>query len=116
MQREILKNRLLLAPLAPNAVSTLIKSNLGYVGRILGEVLYVMQCTPKVATIRRTDKCYHELPVEVNNQSKFMAPVTHILQKHAREITCNSITPPLYQIGGDWIGLTPYPSLKHAPK
>lgn len=116
MQREILTNRLLLAPLTPNAVSALVKSSLGYVGRILGEVLYVMKCTPRIVTIRRTNKCYHELPIDVNNQSKFMAPLTHIIQNHAEEITCNSVTPPLYQIEGQWIGLTPYPTFKTTPK
>lgn len=109
LHRQVLRNRLLLAPLSPNAVSTVIKQKLGYVGRVLGEVLYVMQCTPKIAQIRRTENCYHELPVYVNNKSMFLAPLTHILQAHAEQVECNHITPPLYNIDGDWIGLAPHP-------
>lgn len=51
--REILKNRLLLAPVTPNALSTIIEHRLGYVGRVLGEVIYIVQCTPKIAQNQR---------------------------------------------------------------
>lgn len=74
--REILRKRLLLAPLLPNALSTVIKNNLGYVGRVLGEVIYIIQCIPRIAQIRRTTECYNELPITCNNQSYFMAPTT----------------------------------------
>ncbi|CAH1106884.1 unnamed protein product [Psylliodes chrysocephalus] len=39
MRREILKNRLLMAPILPNAVSQLMQHEPGYVGRVLGEAL-----------------------------------------------------------------------------
>ncbi|KAJ8975611.1 hypothetical protein NQ317_009040 [Molorchus minor] len=107
LQREILKNRLLLAPVVPDAVSQIIQDKEGYVGHVLGEVLYILRCIPKNVQIRRTEKCYQELPIRVDNQSKFMAPITRIIQDFGEEIQCNSITPPLYNIEGDWIGLTP---------
>ncbi|KAJ8980826.1 hypothetical protein NQ317_018406 [Molorchus minor] len=116
LQREILKNRLLLAPVVPDAVSQIIQDKEGYVGHVLGEVLYILRCIPKNVQIRRTEKCYQELPIRVDNQSKFMAPITRIIQEFGEEIQCNGITPPLYNIEGDWIGLTPHPTQKHPPK
>ncbi|KAG5861740.1 hypothetical protein JTB14_011662 [Gonioctena quinquepunctata] len=65
-------------------------------GHILGEALYIMRCLSKTAVIRRTDKCYHELPIEINIRSKFMASVTRILQVYAEEIDCNGLISPLY--------------------
>lgn len=109
LHREIMRNRLLLAPLSPNALSSIIKEKLGFIGRVLGEVLYIMQCTARIATIRRTINCYQELPITVNNESYFMAPTTHVIQKHAIQIECNIITPPMYLIDGRWISISPMP-------
>lgn len=116
VHREVLRNRLLLAPTTPSAISQILQDERGYVGRVLGEVLYIMKCVPTVVRIRRTERCFHELPISVNNQSKFMAPVTRIIQSHAEEIECNGVTPPLYYVDNEWIGLTPHPTIKKAPK
>ncbi|XP_074035285.1 uncharacterized protein [Leptinotarsa decemlineata] len=116
VRREILRNRLLMAPLTPHAISQTLQEEGGHVGRVLGEVLYILRCVPKVATIRRTDRCYHELPVNVNNLSKFVAPITRVIQEYAEEIDCNGLTPPLYYLDDQWIGLSPYPTIKNAPR
>ncbi|KAG5873046.1 hypothetical protein JTB14_010529 [Gonioctena quinquepunctata] len=103
-----------MAPLVPTLISQINQEEGGHAGRVLGEVLYIMRCLPKSAIIRRTNKCYHELPIEINNQSKFMAPVTRILQDHAGKLI-NGLIPPLYFIDNEWIGLAPHPTLKRAP-
>ncbi|KAG5892265.1 hypothetical protein JTB14_034216 [Gonioctena quinquepunctata] len=115
-KREILRTRLLMAPLVPSTLSQLVKESGGYVGRVLGEVLYIMRCVPRTVAIRRTEKCYNELPIVVNNASKFMAPVTRIIQTHAEEVDCNGLMPPLYLIDDQWMGLSPYPTIKKAPE
>ena len=116
-QREVIKNRLLMAPHTPNAISSVIKNRMGYVGRALGEVLYIMQCVPKVVQIRRTEKCYHELPISVENASYFMTPITHLIQSYAEEIDCSALTPALYFVDNKWIGLSPYPLIvEEAPQ
>lgn len=115
LHREILRNRLLLAPFTPSAISQILQNEKGYVGRVLGEVLYIMKCVPKTVQIRRTEKCYHELPITMNNRSLYMAPVTRIIQNQAEEIDCNGVTPPLYLVDNEWIGLTPHPTVKRAP-
>lgn len=115
IHRETLKNRLLMAPLTSNALGAIIKNQLGYIGRVLGEVLYIGKCIPRLAQIRRTNECYNELPVTSNNRSYFMAPITHILQTHGEQIECSPLMPPLYKLGDEWIGLSPYPIVKEAP-
>jgi len=108
LHREILKNRLLMAPVTPNAVATIIKSRLGYIARVSGEVLYIMKCVPIVVEIRRDENCYMELPVTAYNRSLFMSPGTHILQEHAQQIECNSIMPAMYYLEDKWIAFAPY--------
>lgn len=111
LEREILKNRLVLAQFAPNTISTMIKLEMGYVGHIAGEVLYILQCVPRMAKIRRDTRCYQELPVMVDNETYFVSPITRILQKHAVETECSPVVPSMYQLeNGDWYGFTPNPT------
>ncbi|CAG9815985.1 unnamed protein product [Phaedon cochleariae] len=52
----------------------------------------------------------------LNNLTKFMGPVTRIIQSYADEVDCTALTPPLYLIDDQWIGLSPYPTVKKAPE
>lgn len=113
--REILKNRLTLAPLRPNAVTLLLQNKRGFIGRTLGEILLISKCTPRKAEVRRTKRCYKQLPVAVDNQSYFMSPVTHILQRHAEEISCNELSTPMFYINDKWIGFNPSPEYNFLP-
>ncbi|GLV33186.1 hypothetical protein CBL_10533 [Carabus blaptoides fortunei] len=115
LRREVLLNRLLTAPLTPNAVSAIIKNKLGYVGRMAGEVLYILQCIPRVEQIRQVTEYYHELPVKANNESLFMSPITRILQRNGEQTECNALIPPVYHIDGQWVGVTPAPTFGLEP-
>ena len=116
LHREILKNRLAMASVNPNAIAGLIKNNLGFVARVSGEVLYIMKCLALPVEIRREKKCYSELPVTAYNKSFYMSPVTRILQEHAEEIECNAIIPSMYFIENKWVGFDPYPSQAIEPQ
>lgn len=50
----------------PNAVSQLMENEPGHIDK----VLYIMKCIPVTVDIRRTNRCYNELPIEVNNETK----------------------------------------------
>ncbi|XP_071051036.1 uncharacterized protein [Onthophagus taurus] len=116
IKREVLRNRLLMAPLNTNAIASIFKTSLGYMGRVLGEVLYIIKCEPKIAEVRRVDKCYNELPILVNNnESLFMAPITHVVQEHAEEIMCSPVAPSLFYIENRWVGFSPYPTVYNSP-
>ena len=115
LRREILLNRLVLAPLSPNTISTLVKGQAGFVGKVAGEVLYILQCVPRVVEIRRETTCYAELPVKVDNTSYFMSPITRILQRYAEQMECNSLIPPLYYINNRWTSFSPNPGTAYTP-
>lgn len=108
-------NKLLMAQISSSAISQLFNNQPGYIGRVLGEAVYIMKCRPTVVKVRRTEKCYHELPIEFNNGSAFMSPLTHVIQFAAEEVDCNPVTPPLYQLEGRWIGMSPTPVVASEP-
>jgi hypothetical protein len=105
-----------MAPVAPDAVASLIKNQLGHIARIAGEVLYIMKCLPIMVEIRREENCYLELPVTAYNRSVFMSPSTRILQEHAQQIECNTIMPAMYYLEDKWIGFDPYPTIGITPQ
>ena len=116
LHRDILKNRLIMAAVSPNAVATLVKNKLGYVSKVVGEVMYIMKCVPVPVEVRREKQCYVELPVTAYNKTFYMSPVTRILQDHAEQIQCNTIIPPMYFIDNRWIGFDPFPNLGIVPQ
>jgi hypothetical protein len=116
LHREILKNRLVMATVNPNTVATLVKNKLGYVAKVVGEVMYIMKCVALPVDIRRTSQCYTELPVTAYNKSFFMSPITRILQEHAEQIECNSIIPPMYFLDKRWMGFDPSPNQGITPQ
>ena len=107
LRNDMLKNRLALARQNPGTVGKLIKQNLGYLGRVLGEVLFIVKCVPKIVQYRKTEMCFQELPVSYLNESKFLSPVTHIIQDVGTQIDCSNILPPNFQIDNVWVELTP---------
>lgn len=71
LKRDIMLNRLILAQVMPNIISSLIKTKQGYVGKVIGEALYILKCIPR-----------KELPVTTqDNETIFMSPLTRILQR-----------------------------------
>ena len=116
LHREILKNRLAMASVNPNAIAGLIKNQLGFVARVSGEVLYIMKCLALPVEVRREKKCYSELLVTAYNKSFNMSPVRRILQEHAEEIECNAIIPSMFFIENKWIGFDPFPSQAIVPQ
>nr|QMP82321.1 glycoprotein [Coleopteran chu-related virus OKIAV151] len=74
----------------------------GYTATRVGEIMYLTKCTPVVVQYRKTEKCYHELPILFRNQTGFLSPKSRLIQKHGQEVTCNSIFPPVYRLLGRW--------------
>ncbi|XP_050528866.1 uncharacterized protein LOC126898647 [Daktulosphaira vitifoliae] len=73
-----------------------------------GEIIYLMKCKPVLVKITKKDTCFNELPVLYQNQSYFMSPKSHILQRYGTEIICNIRFPSAYFIEGEWLGLNPH--------
>ncbi|AVM87273.1 putative glycoprotein [Guangdong red-banded snake chuvirus-like virus] len=96
-----LENRLALATLAPEFIGMLTEGP-GYYGRVLGEVLYIIKCVPVAVQLKYTPKCYQEIPVTYNNDTRFLSPVTHLIIPLGREIPCQAILHPKFMLGSKW--------------
>ena len=77
--QEILKNKLYLSAQHPEMAGILTGSVEGHYGRVMGEVLYVIQCPVVPVLPRSSDKCYQEIPVFVNGKRRFLKPLTRII-------------------------------------
>lgn len=111
IREQLLRNRLALAHESPDIVSDLVKEAAGHTGRVVGEVLYIAKCAPKIVTYRKAEFCYQELPVTYQNESKFMTPVTRILQDQGTQVDCDSRLPAMFHLDGRWIEVAPEPRL-----
>ncbi|CAH1996869.1 unnamed protein product [Acanthoscelides obtectus] len=107
LREKILQNRITMALQAPDLIGNLIKETTGYVGRVMGEVLYIAKCKPIVVEIRKSQKCYQELPVTYNNETWYRMPISHILVQHGKEVDCQPLLPANFQLEGTWIEISP---------
>nr|WET19886.1 MAG: glycoprotein [Freshwater turtle neural virus 1] len=105
-RRLTLENRLVLSRLAPDHVGQLVNGK-GHFGRVLGEVLHIIQCVPVPVALRYTDKCYQEIPILHNNKSSFLTPVTHLLTRIGTVTPCKTLLSPQFKINGQWYSRTP---------
>ena len=106
-ERKTLTTLLELAGVSPSEFAYAYTEEPGYTANVVGEVIHLVQCHPVEVTIRRTGRCYSELPVTWNNKSVFMAPKTRLIQSHGIEITCSAIVKPMYRLHDNWYALTP---------
>jgi hypothetical protein len=76
--------------------------------RALGEVGYVMECTPtQVSYAPNQIKCTVEAPVYMpdNKTVTYLVPGSRLLTSEYTEIPCNPIMPPMYRFGNMWFSL-----------
>ncbi|XP_062702438.1 uncharacterized protein LOC134285524 [Aedes albopictus] len=102
LDRTIMETKLTLARLNPNEfVSSIMKGN-GYTAVVAGEVLHVLECKPVYVSPKASERCYQELPVNYNNITMYLAPVTRILQTRGTEIDCTPLLPVKFKFGSRW--------------
>ncbi|XP_058789599.1 uncharacterized protein LOC131663305 isoform X1 [Phymastichus coffea] len=109
LERKVLYNSLSLASLSPDEIAYNIMEKPGYIARLAGEAVHIIQCTPTEVQLFHTDKCFSQLPVISSNEIFYLTPKTHILMKTGTEINCNTIISQYYKIGNEWINLIPTP-------
>lgn len=107
LERDVLKMQLAVAHHHPAEFAFMRMKRLGYTAISRGEVIYIIKCQPVEVTIRKTTRCFNELPVNYNNNSYFMTPTTHLLQEYGTEIPCSPILSPAYFLHGSWYGFDP---------
>lgn len=107
LENQVLQTQLAIAQYHPTEFALIRFKEPGFTVVPRGEVLYVIKCQAVEATIRKTDRCYNELPITYDNKSCFMAPTTHLIQEHGTEIPCSFMMKPGYFLHGQWYSLNP---------
>ncbi|OAD46956.1 hypothetical protein WN48_06373 [Eufriesea mexicana] len=79
----------------------------GYLAIPAREAVHIVKCIPTTVIFRKTDECYNELPITLNNRSAFLKPRTHIITASGSARRCNELLRTLFKINSRWYKLTP---------
>jgi hypothetical protein len=101
-RREVLKTQLALATIDPIEFAYVYMKKPGYTGIVMGEQIHLIKCNPVYVSIRKTQECFNELPVNYTNKEMFMSPRSHIIQRTGTPIACSVIMQPAFQLSGSW--------------
>lgn len=107
VEQDVLRNLLSIAHNQPDEFAYNLLKGPGYIATVSGEVVYVMKCIPTEVALRHTDECFSQLPVSRNNESFFITPKSHVLLKHADEVSCDTQTPAMYLVNQVWYKMLP---------
>lgn len=109
LERQVLQNALSTAAILPEKFAYTVMKGPGYMAVIAGEVAHIIKCIPIKCKLRRTDACYHEIPVTYRNESLFLSTTSRMLLKSATQTECNPLLPTQYFIEEAWYRLYPQP-------
>jgi len=115
LEREVLTNTLSFAALQPDEFAYRLMKGPGFMAVVAGEAIHVIKCVPVDVLVRKSEKCYVELPVTSRNASLFLTPKSRILQRFGTERECSHELPTLYHIENKWIQFTPHPQIRQLP-
>lgn len=115
VERKTLLTLQSIASISPQEFGYAYTESPGVAAVALGEVIHLTYCNPVEVTFRPTDECYNEFPITYLNESFFMAPKTHLIQRHGKEIDCDSILTAQYKVGNDWYSLNKRHQLTPTP-
>lgn len=104
---QIIRNAL--SQTEQDLVALAIMQKPGFLAVPAGEGLHIIQCIPRIVQIRRTDECYQELPIILNNRTAFIKPRTHIITEIGTRKKCNDLLPTLFRINNKWYKIMPRP-------
>jgi len=107
LERQVITNALSFATLQPDEFAYRLMKGPGYMAVTNGEAVQVIKCIPVEAMVRKTEKCYAELPITVRNHSFFLTPKSRIITKIGNERGCSNELPTLYRIENTWVQIMP---------
>lgn len=107
LELQVLRQSLTLAVMAPDEFAFQLMKGPGYMAVAAGEVVHILKCIPTEVSFRRTEECFHQLPVFRGNHSAFLAPRTHVLLQSASQVTCNPVIPTMYSLDDAWYKIIP---------
>lgn len=115
LERQVITNALSFATLQPDEFAYRLMKGPGYMAVTTGEAVQIIKCIPVDVTVRKTEKCYTELPVTVRNNSYYLTPKSRIITKIGNERECSNELPTLYRIEETWVQFTPKPQVRQVP-
>ena len=110
LERQILRNALSLASIAPDEMASQIMKAPGYTAVAAGEVIHLIKCVPVQCKVRHSELCYNELPVTYNNASVFLLPRSRIISRSGTLRECNELLPSMYKLHEKWFKVNQRPS------
>ncbi len=110
LEQQLIRTKLSLLQAFPESAGHLLFNRpSGKHALTLGETVLVYTCERVVVEIKKNStECYSSLPVIYNGVTKYLSPVTRVLQNFAELQACSRLAPVYFKIRGDtWIKLTP---------
>nr|APG79112.1 hypothetical protein 4 [Hubei lepidoptera virus 4] len=102
LEREHLKTLTSLAFISPVSFAYQYMNSPGYTAIPSGEAIHVIKCTPVPIYPREDIDCTIEYPVLFKNESYYITPRSHLLQRTATPSPCSEVLNPEYKINGKW--------------
>jgi len=97
-EKKVLTNTLSFAALQPDEFAYRLIKESGFMAVIVGETIHVIKCVPVDVLVRKSEKCYVELPVTSRNTFLFFTPKSRILKRFGTERECSHELP---RVGSD---------------
>lgn len=115
IKKQLLQHMIAIAVISPEEFAWLYYQRPGVTAMMRGEIIYVMECEMVPVQLRKPEKCYHELPVTVNNTAVFLKPRSRIIVQYGTEVDCSPLVPSGYIFEGQWWSLQPKASRLASP-
>jgi len=112
LEKKVFTNTLSFAALQPDEFAYRLMKGPGFMAVIAGETIHVIKCVSVDVLVRKTEKCYVELPVTSRNASLFLTSKSRILKRFGTERECSHELSTLYHIENKWIQFTPHPQIR----
>ena len=101
-QGMVLQTRLQAIAGSANPYSLVDLKGKGRLVEVQGAVAYITKCVPVDVVKTEFPNCTTEIPVRYRNQTRFVDPITLILQRTPEVKPCTAITPVKWKIQGQW--------------
>lgn len=116
VERKQLQTLLTLANVSPLQFAYQYMDSPGYTAILAGEVIHIIKCVPVPALPREEEECTLEYPVTYRNESYYMTPRSHLLQKTSTPLSCALSLLPEYHFFTNWYTVRRGSSPVHPPK
>ena len=116
LQRKILKMQLHLGFTNPLEFAYLYNDGPGATAIQAGEVIHIAKCTAIQVELRKTEKCYRDIPITNSKKAVFMDSRNKIIKEHGIPVPCTKYFDTLLKIDELWYNINPTMHTVQPPK